>query len=330
VADAIGGKVDAMKAIVVRQTGGSDTLAITDEPDPRPGPGQVVVRVSAIGVNFVDVYYRTGRYPRPLPFVLGSEAAGRVDAVGDGVPESLVGTRVVSSDFAGAYAEQAVAETDRVVPVPDAVSDELAAAALLQGMTAHYLLHDSYPLRPGDTVLVPAAAGGMGLLLTQLATRMGARVLGAVSTPEKADLARAAGAAEVFGYDDLAASVRAATGGAGVAAVYDGVGASTFEAALGSLRPGGFLISFGSASGPVPPVDLGKLTAAGSVFLQRPTLGHFVADPADLRRRASAVFGWIADGIDFRIGGRYPLADAGRAHDDLEGRRTTGKLLLLP
>lgn len=319
-----------MKAILVRQTGGSDVLTRSDEPDPIPGPGQVLVRLGAIGVNFVDVYFRNGHYPKPLPFVVGSEGAGTVEAIGGGVDPALVGNRVASSDFAGSYTSLALASADRVVKVPDAVPDELAAAALLQGMTAHYLLHDSYPLQSGDTVLVPATAGGMGLLLTQLATRMGARVLGAVSTPEKAALARAAGAAEVFDYQDLAASVRAATDGVGVAAAYDGVGASTFSAALASLRPRGSLVSFGSASGPVPPVDLRQLTGAGSVYLQRPTLAHFIASPDELGRRAAAVFGWIAAGVEFRIGGRYPLADAARAHDDLEARRTTGKLLLIP
>jgi NADPH2:quinone reductase len=320
-----------MRAIVVREHGAPDVLRLDEIGDPVPGDGEILVRIAATGVNFIDIYHRTGHYPRPLPFVPGAEGAGEVVAVGPGVDPGLVGIRVAGADFAGAYAELALSRAERVVAVPDGMDAEVAAAAMLQGMTAHYLLHDSYPVAAGDTVLIPAAAGGMGLLLIQLATRLGARVLGAVSTPDKAELARAAGAAEVFGYDDLAARVRAATGGAGVAAVYDGVGAATFEAALASLRPHGFLISYGSASGAVPPVALSQLTGAGSVYLQRPTLGHYTTTTADLHRRAGDVLGWVADGtLDIRIGGRYPLADAARAQDDLASRRTAGKLLLIP
>jgi NADPH:quinone reductase len=298
---------------------------------PEPGPGQVLVQLAATGVNFVDTYFRTGLYPRPVPYTPGGEGAGAVVAVGEGVDTPKVGDRVASTELAGAYARFALAPADRVVPVPDGISDEVAAAVLLQGMTAHYLLHDSYAVRPGDTVLVHAAAGGMGLLLTQLATKLGARVIGTVSTPEKEKLARQAGAVEVIGYDGVAARVRELTGGEGVPAVYDGVGRDTFDASLASLRPHGTLVLYGYASGPVPAFDLNRLQTGGSLFVTRPTLAHFIPSREELVRRAGDVFGWIADGsLHVAIGGRYPLADAGRAHEDLEARRTTGKLLLVP
>jgi NADPH:quinone reductase len=239
---------------------------------------------------------------------------------------------VASVNLEGGYAQQSLVAADRVVSIPEQVNDELAAAALLQGLTAHYLLYDSYPVRPGDTVLVHAAAGGMGLLLTQLATRLGARVIGTVSTEDKARLARAAGAVEVIRYGgvDVAVEVRRLTDGAGVAAVYDGVGKDTFDASLAALRMRGTLVLFGAASGPVPPFDPQRLQHSGSLMLTRPTLTHFVADPAELTRRADDLFAWIADGLDIRIHERYPLAEAPRAHADLESRRTTGKLLLIP
>ena len=252
-------------------------------------------------------------------------------AVGSGVDPELVGRRVVTSSLASGYAEYALAPADRVVPVPEALSDEVAAAVFLQGLTAHYLTHDCYPVQAGDTVLVHAAAGGVGLLLTQLATKLGARVIGTVSTPEKEKLARAAGAAYVLGYDNIAEEVRALTDGAGVPAVYDGVGQATFEASLASLRPRGILVLYGQSSGPVPPFDLGRLSTLGSLSITRPTLAHFVTTPEELSRRASDVFGRVADGtLTVHIGGRYPLAEAGRAHEDLQARRTTGKLLLIP
>jgi NADPH2:quinone reductase len=320
-----------MKAVRIHQTGGPDVMTVEELPDPAPGTGEVLVRLAATGVNFVDTYHRTGHYPRPTPFTLGSEGAGEVVAVGEGVTAVRAGDHVASTNLAGSYAELATAPADRVVAVPDGVDDEIAAASMLQGMTAHYLLHNSFPVKSGDTVLVHAAAGGMGLLLTQLASRMGVRVIGTASTREKAELARAAGAAEVFDYDDVAAKVRAATGGEGVAAVYDGVGRTTFDASLASLRPHGVLVSYGSASGPVEPFDIGRLAPAGSLYVTRPTLQTFIATPTELARRAGDVLGWVADGVlDIRIGGRYPLADARRAHEDLEGRRTTGKLLLIP
>lgn len=320
-----------MKAVRIHAHGGVDALALEDVPEPVAGPGEVLVRLAAAGVNFIDTYHRSGHYRADLPMTLGSEGAGEVVGVGDGVEGVSVGQHVGSTNFAGAYAELATAPAERVVPIPGGVADETAAAALLQGMTAHYLLHDSYPVKAGDTILVHAAAGGMGLLLTQLASRLGARVIGTASTPAKAELARGAGAAEVLDYGEIADKVRALTEGVGVAAVYDGVGASTFDASLASVRRHGVLVVYGAASGPVPPVDVQRLSAAGSIYLTRPTLGHFIVTRADLARRAGDVLRWVADGsLDIRIGGRYPLADAARAHADLEARRTTGKLVLIP
>ena len=320
-----------MKAIQIDQTGGPEVLRLADIPDPTPGPGQVVVRLSAIGVNFVDTYHRGGLYPRAVPFVPGGEGAGEVVAVGDGVSGVVAGDRVASTDLAGAYAELAVVAADRLVPLPAGVPDEVAAAVLLQGMTAHYLLHDSYPVRPGDPVLVHAAAGGMGLLLSQWGKALGARVIGTASTPEKVELARSAGANPVLGYDGFAAAVRDLTDGDGVAAVYDGVCRATFEESLASLRRHGVLVLDGQSSGPVPPFDLARLGSGGSLYVTRPTLGHFVSTPAELLSRAGDVLGRVAAGtLSVRIGGRYPLAEAARAHEDLEARRTTGKLLLIP
>jgi len=322
-----------MRAIQVQSFGGPEVLTTVELPVPEPGPGEVRVRLAAVGVNFIETYQRSGYYPAPLPFVPGSEGAGTVSAVGPGVESVSVGDRVASTDLRGSYAQEAIVGADRVVPVPDGVDTELAAAALLQGMTAHYLLYDSYPVRSGDTVLVHAAAGGMGLLLTQLATRLGARVIGTVSTVEKEALARAAGAAEVIRYtetDDVPGQVKRLTGGEGVAAVYDGVGKDTFDASLASLRLRGTMVLFGASSGAVPPMDPQRLQAGGSLSLTRPTLRHFVVAPAELRRRAGDLFGWIADGLSIRVHDRYPLVEARRAHEDLQGRRTTGKVLLIP
>ena len=321
-----------MRAIQVQSYGGPEALTLVDLPTPEPGPGQVRVRLAATGVNFIETYQRTGYYPVPLPFTPGVEGAGTVSAVGAGVNGVAVGDRVASTDLAGAYAEEAVVAADRVLPVPDGIDTEVAAAAMLQGMTAHYLLHDSYPVRPGDTVLVHAAAGGMGLLLTQLATKLGATVIGTVSTVDKERLAREAGAAHVIRYTEteVPSEVRRITGGEGVAAVYDGVGKDTFDASLASLRLRGSMVLYGAASGAVPPFDPQRLQAAGSVFLTRPTLRHFIVTRDDLRRRATDLFGWIAEGLSIRIHERYPLAEASRAHTDLQSRRTTGKLLLVP
>ncbi len=322
-----------MDAMVLTAFGGPDTLELRDVPEPAPGEGEVLVELAAVGVNFVEIYHRLGRYPGQLPRVLGSEGAGTVVAVGPGVTSVRVGDRVASSVFTGAYAQRAVAPADFVVPVPETVELETAAAALLQGLTAHYLVFDTYHVAPGDTVLLHAAAGGVGLLLTQIGKRRGARVIATVSTDEKERLARAAGADEVIRYDagvDVAAQVRRLTGGVGVHAVYDGVGAATFEASLASLRPRGMLVLFGAASGPVGPFDPQRLNNLGSLYLTRPSLGHYTATPAELHGRAADLFAFLADGLDVRVHHRYPLAEAGRAQADLESRVTTGKLLLIP
>ncbi len=325
-----------MRAVVVHEVGGPQALRVEERPEPEPGPGDVRVDVAAAGVNFIDVYQRTGRYPLPLPFVAGSEGAGTVSAVGDGVGDVAVGDRVAWAMVAGAgYAEQVTVAADRVVPVPDGVDTETAAALMLQGMTAHYLATDTYPVREGDVVLVHAAAGGVGLLLTQVCVARGARVIGTTSTREKAELARGAGASDVVVYGregsvDVAARVRDLTGGEGVAVVYDGVGRDTFAAGLDSLRARGTMALFGASSGPPDPLDPAVLGAKGSLFLTRPSLAHYVAERTELLARAGDLFGWVrARALDVRVGGRYPLADAGRAHEDLEARRTTGKLLLV-
>ncbi|MGQ0838540.1 quinone oxidoreductase family protein [Actinokineospora sp.] len=321
------------KAVLVSELGGPDVLTHTDVEPREPGPGEVLVRVAAAGVNFIDTYHRTGLYPLPLPVVLGLEGAGTVEALGADVTDVAVGDRVAWADALGSYAEYAVVKASSAVPVPDGVSDETAAAAMLQGLTAHYLVTSTYPVAVGDTVLVHAAAGGVGLLLVQLAKAHGARVLGTVSTVDKERLARAAGADEVIRYteQDFAARTRELTGGAGVAAVYDGVGRTTFDASLSVLRRRGTLALFGAASGAVPPVDPQRLNQAGSVFLTRPKLADHLATPDELRWRTGELFDAIAAGsLDVRVGGRYPLARARQAHEDLEGRRSTGKLLLLP
>ncbi|GAA4938892.1 NADPH2:quinone reductase [Actinomycetospora succinea] len=321
-----------MHAIQVSQLGGPEVLDPTDLPDPEPGEGQALVELAAVGVNYIDTYFRTGIYPMPLPFVPGVEGGGTVRAVGPGVTTVAPGDRVAWTNTLGAYATLAVVpETDLVV-VPDAVDLETATAVALQGMTAHYLLHDTYPVAPGDDVLVHAGAGGMGLLLCQMARSLGARVIATTSSPEKDALAREAGADETLRYgDDLADRVRALTGGEGVAVVYDGVGASTFDASLASLRIRGVLALYGAASGPVPPVDPQRLNSGGSLYLTRPSLHWHVRTPEMLAARASAVFSAVAAGdLSVRIGGRYALDDAATAHRDLESRRTTGKLLLRP
>ncbi|MGH3774990.1 MAG: quinone oxidoreductase family protein [Pseudonocardiaceae bacterium] len=323
-----------MRAIQVTETGGPEVLRLAEMPDPEPGPGQLLVELAAAGVNYIDTYFRSGAYPIPLPFIPGSEGAGTVTAVGPDTVGIAIGDRVAWATSLGSYAELAVVPAEQAIPVPPGVNSETAAGSLLQGMTAHYLTVSVHPVQPGDIVLVHAAAGGMGQLLTQLATARGARVIGTVSTLEKERLAREAGAADVIRYteiDDVAGEVRRLTGGHGVAAVYDGVGASTFDASLASLRPRGMLALYGAASGRVPPMDPMRLNAAGSVFLTRPTLAHYVATRDELTWRASEVFDAIQDGsLRITIGGRYPLAEARRAHQDLQGRRTTGKLLLLP
>jgi NADPH:quinone reductase len=319
------------KAIVVEAYGGPEVLVPRDREPLTPGPGEVAVDVSACGVNYVDVYHRIGRYPNLLPFTPGSEAAGTVTAVGEGVTDLRPGDRVGWVNVLGTYAEQAVLPADRAIPLPDQLDDLTAAAILLQGTTAHYLVHDSYAVKPGDPVLVHAAAGGMGLFLIQLVKHLGGSVIGTASTEEKRQEARAAGADLAVGYDEVPDAVKSFTGGTGVAVVYDGVGKDTFDASLASLRLRGSFVSYGSASGPVPPVDPLRLSAAGSVFFSRPTLAHFIASRDELLARARDVFGWIADGVfTVRSTTRYPLSDASAAHRDLESRRTTGKLLLVP
>ncbi|MBB6172861.1 NADPH2:quinone reductase [Nocardiopsis mwathae] len=322
-----------MRAIVIEEPGGPEVLRPCEVDDPRPGPGQVVVDVEAAGVNFIDIYQRTGVYPVPLPYTPGLEGAGTVTAVGAGVADLAEGQRVAWVSAPGGYARRAAVPAERVVPVPDGVSTERAAAVMLQGLTAHYLTHATYPVRPGDDVLVHAAAGGTGLLLVQLAKARGARVIGTVSTAAKEKQARAAGADDIIRYTevgDVAAAVRGLTGGAGVAAVFDGVGADTFDASLASLRRRGVLALFGQSSGVVPPVDPQRLNSAGSVFLTRPNLADHIADRAELLQRTTDVLGLVDAGeLRVEIGGRYPLADAARAHEDLAARRTTGKLLLV-
>jgi NADPH:quinone reductase len=320
-----------MRAIQVREVGGPEVLEAVEVASPEPEPGTLLVDVGTAGVNYIDTYQRSGLYPLPTPFVLGIEGAGTVRAVGADVNGVNPGDRVAGKDALGSYAEQAVVPAAEAVPVPDGVSDELAAALLLQGMTAHYLATSLYPVQPGDWVVVHAGAGGVGLLLTQIVKLRGGNVLATVSTPEKAELATSAGADVIASYDDFTERAREVTDGAGVACVYDGVGQATFEGSLDALRVRGTLALFGAASGPVPPFNPQQLNAKGSLFLTRPTLAHYTRDRAELTARADDLLGWVADGkLDVRIGGRYPLADARRAHEDLEARRTTGKLVLTP
>ncbi|WP_214369631.1 quinone oxidoreductase family protein [Pseudonocardia sp. H11422] len=321
-----------MRAVQVTRPGGPEVLETAELPDPEAGPGELLIDVAIAGVNYIDTYQRAGIYRMDTPYVPGMEGVGRVRAVGDGADEFAVGDRVAWSETLGSYAEGVAVPADKAVAVPDGVTDEHAVGALLQGMTAHFLVNDTYPVSADDTVLVHAAAGGVGLLLTQLAAAKGARVIGTVSTAEKEELARAAGAAEVIRYteiDDLAAEVRKLTDGAGVDVVYDSVGATTFDAGLAGLRRRGMLVLFGASSGPVPPVDPQRLNAAGSLYLTRPKLFDYVAERPELVTKAAAVYQAVADGtLDVRIGGRYPLEQARTAHEDLQARRTTGKLLL--
>jgi len=330
------------KAVLVHSTGGPEVLEYTDVEPRKPGAGELVVAVAAAGVNYIDTYHRSGLYPMDLPIKLGGEGSGTVTAVGEGVTGFAVGDRVAWHDGMGSYAEEAVVDATKAMLVPEGVDEETAAATLLQGLTAHYLAASTYPIHAGDTVLVHAAAGGVGLLLVQLAKSRGARVIGTVSTPEKAALAREAGADEVIQYTavdedgnrtpvDFATEVRRLTDGVGVDVVYDGVGKDTFDGSLSVLRPRGYLVLFGASSGPVPPVDPQRLNAAGSVFLTRPRLGHYVATREELEWRAGELFAAILDGsLKVAIGGRYPLSEARRAHEDLQGRKTTAKLLLIP
>ncbi len=322
-----------MKAIRIDGFGGPEALRLAEVGEPSPGPGEIVVRLCAAGLNFIDVYHRTGLYPNPLPLVPGMEGAGTVEAAGPGVTLFRPGDRVGWSTVLGSYAERVLVPADRAVAVPEGMEAETAAAVLLQGMTAHYLCHDTYPLGPGRTCLVHAAAGGVGLLLVQMARRLGARVIGTVGTKEKAALAREAGADEVVLYakEDFLEEVRSLTGGRGVDVVYDSVGRATAERSLDCLAPRGMMVFYGNASGPVPPVDPLLLSRKGSLFLTRPTLMHHVADRASLEARAGSVLADVAASrLKVRIDRRFPLAEAAEAHRALEGRRTSGKVLLVP
>jgi NADPH2:quinone reductase len=324
---------EQMRAVVVPEHGTADVLRVEQRPLPSPAAGQVVVRVAASGVNFIDVYRRQGVYPTDPPFVLGSECAGRVTAVGDGVEDTRVGDIVATASGIGTHAEYALVAAEDAVPVPSGVAPDVAAAVMLQGMTAHYLVRSTYPLQAGETALVHAAAGGVGQLLVQLAKGLGARVIATVGSARKADKAAAMGADDVIRYDevdDLAGAVRALAP-AGVDVAYDGVGRATFDASLASLRRRGMLVLFGGASGQVPPFDLQRLNSGGSLYVTRPTLAHYTADRDELLWRARDVLGAVADGsLQVEIGGRYRLDEAAQAYRDLEGRATTGKLLVVP
>lgn len=321
------------KAIVVEATGGPEVLTVVDQEVGEPGPGQVRIEVAAAGVNFIDTYFRTGLYPRPLPFVNGMEGAGRIDAVGEGVADLTVGDRVAWSAVPGSYAKHVLASPAQLIRIPQAVADDVAAAAMLQGMTAHYLTHGVRETRAGDVALVHAAAGGTGLVLVQTLKSAGARVIGTCSTDEKEAVALDAGADQVIRYDreDFADVARAATGGKGVDVVYDGVGQATFEGSLRSLRTRGLMVLFGQASGPVPPFELNRLNDHGSLFVTRPSLIHYIASREELEMRAGAVLSAIGNGsLKIRIGKTFPLEQAAEAHRALEGRATTGKVLLIP
>jgi len=322
-----------MKAIRIHATGGPDQLRLDDVPLPVPAQGEVRLRVEAAGLNYIDTYQRSGLYVVPLPYTLGLEAAGTVTAVGEGVTAFKVGDRVATARATGAYAEEAVAPVAQLVALPAGASAQLGAALVLQGFTAHALALDVYPLKAGDTALVHAAAGGVGLLLTQIAKKRGARVIACVGSDAKVHLARAAGADEVIvtTRENFSAAARKFTGGRGVDVVYDSVGKDTFEGSLDSLRPRGMFVSYGNASGPVPAFSPLLLTQKGSLFFTRPSVMHYVADPVELRVRAADLFGWVADGsLHVRIGATFPLAAAAEAHRAIESRATTGKILILP
>ena len=322
-----------MKAIQVSQTGGPEVLTLVDLPVPEPKPNEAVVQIEAAGVNFIDVYFREGRYPAPLPFVNGQEAAGVVVATGADVSDVKVGDRVAYTGALGSYAEYAAVPADRLVKIPDQLDFTQAAAAMLQGMTAHYLSHSTYPIKTGETALIHAAAGGVGLLLVQMCKLLGARVIGTAGSEEKAKIARDAGADEVVIYtgQDFETETKRLTEGQGVHVVYDGVGKDTFAKDLNVLRPRGYLVLFGGASGAVPPFDLLELTKHGSLYVTRPSLQHYIATREELEQRSNDVLQMIVRGdLKLRIHKTYPLAEAQQAHRDLEGRKTTGKLLLIP
>lgn len=322
-----------MKAIRVQRYGGPEELVLAEVARPTAGEGEAVVRMKAVGVNFIDIYQRTGLYPLSLPYTPGNEGAGTVEEIGPGVTEVAVGDLAAYAGVRGSYAEFAVVPSARLVKVPRGVDERTAAAVMLQGMTAHYLSHDAYPLKAGDTCLVHAAAGGVGLLLVQIAKARGARVIGTVSTEEKAALAREAGADEIIRYtvQDFEAEVKRLTNGQGLQVVYDSVGRSTFEKSMACLAPRGYLVLYGQSSGKVPSFDPQVLNARGGLFLTRPSLAHYTRGREELLARANDVLGWVADGsLRVRIGETFPLAEAAQAHSRLAGRATTGKVLLLP
>jgi NADPH2:quinone reductase len=325
-----------MHAIEVAEIGGPEVLHYVDKPRPSPAAGEILIKAEAVGVNFIDTYFRSGQYPAELPFILGTEVAGTVAAAGDGVAALQVGDRVVTAAASGAYAEFCTAPAEAVAQLPSEVDFDVAASSLLKGMTAHYLIKSVYPVQPGNNVLVHAGAGGVGLILTQWASSLGVRVITTVSTPAKAELSRLAGASKVLDYpgddaEQFGRRIRDLTNGVGVAAVYDGVGASTFDASLASLAVRGTLALFGAASGPVPPVDPQRLNAAGSVYLTRPKLADFTRTEQEFAWRAEELFGAIAEGaISVTVSRRYPLRDAAQAHRDLQGRQTVGSIMLVP
>ncbi len=322
-----------MQAIQISKTGGPEVLELVDLPRPEPKSGEVLVKIEAAGVNFIDTYLREGRYPAPLPFIPGQEAAGIVAAVGEGVEGFHIGDRVAWAGTRGAYAQFACVPATGLLKVPEGIGADDAAAVMLQGITAHYLAYDTYAIKPGDTVLIHAGAGGVGLLLTQIAKMLGARVITTVSTEPKAELSRGAGADHVILYtqQNFADEVKRITDGDLLPVVYDSVGQTTFEDSLKCLRPRGLMALFGASSGAVPPFDLIRLSTMGSLYVTRPTMKDYILTRAELERRAADLFNWIARGkLNVRIGHRYPLAEASQAHRDLEGRKTTGKVLLIP
>jgi NADPH:quinone reductase len=325
--------VATMQAIRVHQYGGPEAMELEALPIPAPGPGQALVKVEAAGVNFIDIYQRSGAYKLPLPLGLGLEGAGTVQAVGDGVTNVKAGDRVAWTQIPGSYATHNVIAADRLVALPDGLSFRDGAAAMLQGMTAHYLVHSTYPLKAGETALIHAAAGGVGLLFCQMAKMVGARVIGTAGTEEKAGLAKAAGADEVIVYtkQDFEAELKRLTDGKGADVVYDSVGKDTFDKSLNCLKPRGMLVLFGQASGAVPPFDPQILNAKGCLYLTRPRLDVYIESRQELEQRAGDVLGWIASGrLKLRQEHTYALADAAQAHIDLNGRKTTGKLVLIP
>jgi len=322
-----------MRAIVVRELGGPEVLTIGERDDPQPKPGEIVVKVAAAGVNYMDIYQRSGigNYKAPTPYTPGAEGAGTVLAVGEGVTEFAVGDPVAWASGPGSYAEQVALPAANAVPVPHGFDLKIAAAVMLQGITAHYLCNSTFPVQEGNITVVHAAAGGVGLLLTQMVKRRGGIVVATTSTTAKAVLAQRAGADHVTSYEEFGEAVMRLSGERGASVVFDGVGQATFDASLAALRPRGMMVLYGAASGPVPPFDPQRLNTGGSLFLTRPTMGNYIADRAELLWRAGELFEWLSKGeLDVRIGGEYPLADARRAQEDLAARRTTGKLLLIP